>query len=97
MTVNLRDARLDVLGGGQDGDLGEVDVPGHGGHERHGFGDVAGLQDLDLVDEVGLSELASGSVTWSGSSVSTMPGSMVATRMFLRPSSTRSSRVSWLM
>ena len=45
--------RRDGLLGGQDGDLGEVDVAGDGGHEGDGLGDVGGLEDVDVVDEVG--------------------------------------------
>lgn len=38
--------------GGQDGDLGEVDVTGHRGDEPDGFGDVVGGEYVDVVDQV---------------------------------------------
>jgi hypothetical protein len=36
------------LRSGEDGDFGEVDVFGDGGEEGDGFGDVFGLEDVDL-------------------------------------------------
>ena len=61
------------------------------------FGHVGGSEHVDVVDEVGHQPGGVGVGDMNRQFVSTIPGSIVETRTIFRPSSTRSSLVSWLM